>query len=230
MKKINKENINEVLKEIETAFYDIPFSNTEFQVENFIINSALTPQRAYRAIGLQLFDKISALKNASFDKQLSDLEIEKKMVEIEEIKEELTTNDIFDKYEIKQLNIDIKVLTIEIEKEKEKYRSLEKGANDAISEIQYLYDKFLKLPKYSRLEFEQGERDYFEKNLRRQLQTGGAGGVLSLIDMGSDPGDAEKNKTALLDNKLLIEDINSGNTNNKTNIINDRFPLGIEQK
>lgn len=77
-----------ILKEIEDTFFDIPFGNSHFQIENFIVNAEITPERAFRAVGLQLMDKLKALKKAKFaDKRLE--------IDIEEIKEKLTVTHGF---------------------------------------------------------------------------------------------------------------------------------------
>ena len=55
------DHIPDVLKELEEAFYDIPFENSDFQNKMFVVADQLTPARAYRAIGLRMFAKISQL-------------------------------------------------------------------------------------------------------------------------------------------------------------------------
>ena len=49
---VTNENVAAVLQEVQEAFYDIPFENSQFQTEAFVIAAQLTPERAYRAIGL----------------------------------------------------------------------------------------------------------------------------------------------------------------------------------
>ena len=188
MKKINKENINEILTEIEERAFDIPFSNSEFQSENFIFNSSITPTRAYRASLLQLQEKIKALKEATFAKKLADVKIRRKEVEkksslslIEE-EDSLYQLDVYEK-EIQYLHIE--KLDIQIEKIRESFRQQEKLFSDALHEIEYFYNKILKMPRYTRKEFEEGEREYYEISLKKQaVQITGA--MDSLLAMGVD--------------------------------------------
>ena len=73
---ITTENISNVLAELETAFYDIPFENSRYQNEKFVLAAQLTPGRAYRALGLRIFSKISAIKENITIRQLSDIDLE----------------------------------------------------------------------------------------------------------------------------------------------------------
>ena len=59
---VTLDTVGNVLTEIEDAFFDIPFENSDFQTRAFVVASQQTPARAYRAIGLQMFSKIQAVK------------------------------------------------------------------------------------------------------------------------------------------------------------------------
>lgn len=155
-----------ILKEIEDTFFDIPFGNSHFQIENFIVNAEITPERAFRAVGLQLMDKLKALKKAKFaDKRLE--------IDIEEIKEKLTVTHGFEK---RRLEIDL------AEKEDDRASQL-KLVNDAVSELNYLYSLFRKFPKYTREQFEAAEREHYLQSLNRQIN-GFVGANEALLNLG----------------------------------------------
>ena len=63
MNDITLNNTNDVLKEIEDAYYDIPFGNTAFQTEMFVISAQITPARMYRTVGLHLNSMLKELQN-----------------------------------------------------------------------------------------------------------------------------------------------------------------------
>ncbi len=67
---------NEIIKEIEDAFYDIPFENSAFQNEYFVLQGQYTPARAYRAIGLRMSSKLQAINELKYGRQLEEINIE----------------------------------------------------------------------------------------------------------------------------------------------------------
>ena len=73
---IDQSNADDVINEINEAFFDIPFENSEFQTENFVIAASITPERAYRAIGLRLQSRLRALQEAKFGAAKEDIDIE----------------------------------------------------------------------------------------------------------------------------------------------------------
>lgn len=175
---INTENLPNIIEEIENRFYDIPFENSQFQNENFVINAQLTPARAYRAIGLRLMSKFHALNEAYFGRQLEDIEI----AELEEKRD----NDP-NKWERMKADVEIK-------KRLSNRSYTNKLINDAIEESNYLYNELKKFPEYTREQFELEEKQHFEQRLTRQIQ-GVQGASESLLNMSSDK-------------KMLLEQIN----------------------
>ena len=163
-------NSQSVLDEISDAFYDIPFENSAFQTEAFVIAASITPERAYRAIGLRMHSKINALNEAKFG-------LMKQEVDIAELKEKIRDENT-SKFDKRRAEIDIMQKTVAL-----KYT--QKLINDAISELNVLYKHFKKLPKFTREEFEAGERLHFEQRLTRQV-IGCTGAKESLINMGDD--------------------------------------------
>lgn len=159
----------DILKELYTRMYDIPFDNSAFQTINFILNASLTPERAYRSAGLRLQDRLNALKEAKFTAMKDDVKIRK-------LKASMGTLD--DKFEIELAEIEISEIESNIP-----YR--EKLINDAIVEAGILHSFIQSCPKYTREDFESAERTHYEKRLLEDIR-GVTGAVKSLSDMGVD--------------------------------------------
>lgn len=166
--KINDRNLSEVLQEIEKAYYDIPFSNTKFQIDNFIVNQSITPERAYRTIGLQLITLIHNLEDMT-------LAMERTKIDIEE-KEESLSKTADGSFEHRRLQIDMIALQRSVSRQ-------EKNIHDTLSQIQIYHNYFDNMPKLTREQFEQAEEQYFAKNLHNQA-LGITGALESLISMG----------------------------------------------
>jgi hypothetical protein len=163
-------NCDDILKEIDSAFWDIPFENSQFQTEKFIIGGSITPERAYRNIGLNLQTKLSSLREFQYNQAKED-------IDIEELQDIINNPDSSSYAKRKaQLDIDFKL---------SKRPFSAKLMNDAITEINILYSHFKALPKYTREQFEDGERLHFETKLTRQIENP-TGAVESLINMQHD--------------------------------------------
>lgn len=167
---VTYENSQDVIAEIEQAFFDIPFENSQFQTESFVIGGQITPERAYRAIGLRMHAKLRALNEAKFGRM-------KEEVDLDEIEHKLNSGELnqFDRRreEIKKQQI------------LSQRNWTDKLINDAISELNVLYKHFKALPKYTREQFEQGEKLHYEQRLNRQV-LGLEGAKESLINMNED--------------------------------------------
>lgn len=192
-----------MLKEIEDAFFDIPFENSAFQTENFVIGAQITPERAYRAIGLALHSKIEAVRDCLVSMELVQFELEK-LNDI--INDEKST-----KYDIRRAEIDIKKITT-------KQPFQKKLLNDAIVELNVLYKHFKSMPRYTREEFEAGERRHYFERLTRQVNNI-TGASESLINMDMDlPSilNFEKNYLELesSNKKSLLQQVTENSLNN----------------
>jgi hypothetical protein len=184
---IKVEDVPNVLDEIEDAFYDIPFGNSEFQIHAFVVAAQRTPARAYRIIGLQLLGKIDAIRGAMYAQELSKIEIEEKEAQLED--------PDLSRFERRKLELELKRLQTG-----EKHR--DKLLNDALTELSVLYNEFKRFPRYTRAQFEAEEPAHYELSLNRQIQASGA--MESLLNMKEDLPmlDARiKQVTALLENK-----------------------------
>lgn len=164
------EQVTPVLEELEAAFFDIPFENSDFQNRSFVVAAQLTPARAYRAIGLRMFAKIRAVKEALYGKQLQDIDIEENEYRMADV-----GLCCFEK----------RRLLIESEKLRESRKWTEKLLNDALRELDCLYGEFKKYPRYTREQFEREEELHFTARLHQQIATGG-GAAESLANMNNN--------------------------------------------
>jgi hypothetical protein len=164
------ENVEEVIAEIEDAFYDIPFGNTSFQTKAFVMAAGITPERSYRAIGLQMLNGLNNIRSAIYHQRKSQIDIDEK-------REKLNDPEI-SIWEKKRIELDL-----EFSDTTSKYN--EKLLNDSIIELNLMYSEFKKLPKFTREQFENAEYNYFTQSLERQAR-GIVGPVESLINMRED--------------------------------------------
>lgn len=167
---ITQANAEDVIVELENAFYDIPFENSQFQTEAFVVAAQITPERAYRAIGLRMMSKLRALNEAKFARM-------KQQVDIDEIDHKLA-NENLDPFERRRQEIKRQEIL------SGNYWS-DKLINDAVQELNVLYTHFKTLPKYTREQFEAAEKLHFEQKLNRQV-LGLSGAKESLINMSDD--------------------------------------------
>jgi hypothetical protein len=167
---INTENVNDIIAELNEAFYNIPFENSQFQTENFVIGGSITPARAYRSIGLRMMSKLEALREAKYSRLRMD-------IDIEELQEKIA-NPETNKFDRRRAEL-------EIQQKTEGLTYSNKLINDAVVELNQLYEHFKALPKYSREEFENEESIHFEQRLQRQL-AGADGARESLMNMHQD--------------------------------------------
>lgn len=175
--KIDENNLDEILVDLNEKYMEIPFGNSEFQNTNFVVNGELTPERAYRHTGLKLFDRIRALKHAKYSLQKEDVDMEELEYNISQLEktEEITPTENF---ELRRLKIDLNEKT-------DNRKEIKKSVNDAIEEVNTLYKIYQSLPKFTRVEFEAGERRHYELSLLQQ-HFGIIGADKSLVDMGYD--------------------------------------------
>lgn len=167
--KITVHNSQDIFNEINDRLWDIPFDNSQFQNENFIINSALTPERAYRSAALRLQNRLNALKEAKFQSMKDDVKKRQLKYKLE------NEQDVFEK----EL-LEIELLELEAN---EPYTA--KLINDAIVEANQLYNFIQSCPQYTREDFEKAERTHYEKRLLQEAN-GITGALKSLEDMGVD--------------------------------------------
>jgi len=159
-----------VLQELEEAFFDIPFENSNFQNRAFVVAAQQTPARAYRAIGLRMHAKIRAVKEYQYAQAKLAIDIEEREAKIAD-----ENTNPFDR----------RRLELENTKARDESGWGQKLLNDALRELDCLYAEFKKLPRYTREQFEAEEAKHFEGRLSRQLLPGG-GAKESLDNMNVD--------------------------------------------
>lgn len=167
------EKTREIIEEINLASQEIPFGNSDFQNINFVVKSELTPARAYRSCLLRLNDRLNALRENYYNLELEDIDIEEMQ---EKINDETT-----DKFEKRRLQI-------KVEQKKVNRNYIKKLVDDAIIEVDTLYKAFKQLPKFTREQFEEEERQHYLLKLTRDAQlsmqfAGISGQIKSLEDM-----------------------------------------------
>lgn len=151
---VTQENYGSVIEELDAAYFDVPFENSQFQTENFVIGGSITPERAYRNIGLRMQNRLAALSEAQYSQAKEDIDIEELEVKIQEVGET--------SFEGRRARLDI---TYKLSNR----RFTAKLVNDALCELNVLYRHFQSLPRYTRAQFEAGEQLHFDTKLTRQL-------------------------------------------------------------
>lgn len=161
--------VDQVEKELLEKCEDIPFGNSLYQDESFILNTSYTDARAVRNIGLTLSARVRALRELEFS-------MRKMGVDLREIEHKLKSAHYFEKER----------LEIEREEKTSGMAYTQKLLKDALYEVEYLRAILAKLPKLTRAEFEGQEKAYFIESLSRQA-TNLPESVKSLEAMGVQP-------------------------------------------
>jgi hypothetical protein len=181
--KLEGKGLEELINEVEIAFMDIPMGNTKFQIDNFVMNASITPERKFRTVGLEMRTKLQEINRMKFN--LTKLKIDIEEIEFNVEKEE----NPFQK----------RRLLVDIDMKKSELFSYQKTIKDAVDELKIYYSYFKELPKPSKEEFEIAEETYFALHLHNQV-LGVQGAILSLRQMGLDVND----KGQLLDMRKSI--------------------------
>lgn len=155
-----------VLDELREAMENVPFGNSQFQIEKFILDEP-SPERQYRKALLQINQKLAALDECKFRRQRLE-------IDLEEIDDRIAKSK--NKFEKQRLKIDKEEKELQLTKEV-------KLINDAIIEVETYYKVYSSLPKFTRKQFELSEYVYWERRLiadaERELLTTGR------IDLGT---------------------------------------------
>ena len=181
----------EIMSEFDRRFFNIPFGNSAYQNIKFVMEAQYTPERAYRALGLRLADRLNALNEARFN-------LQRREVDIEELQEKLA-GEIPDKFTRRRLEIDL------AEKQSTANYTT-KMVSDALAEVATLWGEIQKFPEFTREQFEAAEQQHFEIRLKRQVQ--GVTGAIDSLDLitknnGEFSKMLEHTKTVLLEDKGL---------------------------
>jgi tetratricopeptide (TPR) repeat protein len=144
---------NELIAEFIERFKDIPFGQSAYQNEQFIIKNQLTDPRAYRSIGLELETRIKAYQKAFYQNQ-------RNVIKIEQLKQ---------KIELENCVLQKRLIEIDITELEEERIFLGKHVADLFVEIEQFKSAMKNFPKITREQFERSEELYFTKSLKEQL-------------------------------------------------------------
>lgn len=161
-------NAVELMKTLNRDFMDIPMGNSKFQTDNFVISAAITPERAWRQVGLQLQ---TAVQNVHI------LGLNKRKAEIKRAQlEEKLADPNLDKWERKLLELDLEQFDFNA-------ASHDKAMADALADCNNLLQWYNKFPKYTREQFEEGEFTHFLERSKRQVLNiqGGAESLYNIM-------------------------------------------------
>jgi hypothetical protein len=148
--KIEAENVEDIEKEILELVREIPFENSRAQ-ERSLIDNSLVPEHAFKNIGLRLTKKLEVLKICGIHREQKENKIKLLNYQLE---------DLYKKYPNEQ-----KLRLIHRERIELKIREIRAGfpfedklAEDVKAELSYLYTTIKKLPRYTREQFEEGDK------------------------------------------------------------------------
>lgn len=148
----------------------IPFGNSTFQNEAFVEAAQITPERAYRAVLLNLNQQLEALRSAYFNLRREDVEIRRLQAKIEA--------DGVNEF-------DREIAAIDLEEKQLQRRQTQKLVNDALIAVEHWNARMNAYPAYTREQFELAEAGHFEHKLSRQ-EIGLTGAGESLANMQQD--------------------------------------------
>ncbi len=158
------------VKELKDKIKNVPFGNSQFQIQNFIANQE-SPERTYRNVLLQLNQKIDAMQACVFRRK-------RKEIELEEKKEALGISLARSiEFEARKLQIDIDEIEYGLQNEI-------KLIEDCAVEIATYQSILATLPEFTREQFETSEKEYWKRRLvfdaQDELNSSGMVGIGTL--------------------------------------------------
>lgn len=176
------------MEEIKEKMWDIPFGQSLYQTEKFIMAQFKTNGRLLRQAALELNQRINTIQDQI-------ITIERAKIDIEELRAKLDPDSHYyekNEFERRRLELDLKG------KVTGSYLH-EKLLHDCQKEFEYIYKVFKKLPKMTREEFEKEEEDFYIFHMEKQVK-GLSGPHESLYQMGMAM-DASSGEVVKLDKK-----------------------------
>lgn len=158
------------LQNLFSTFKEIPFENSFFQNEFFVLAAQYTPARAYRAICLRLFNKLQALNEYTFRQKRAEVDRDEKRLLLEN-----ETNP----FKRRRLQIDLDELEANA-------LWTDKLVADCMQDVEHLLRIHKQFPVYTREQFELEEHDHFLLRLTRQDALGTPGAKESLLNIEHD--------------------------------------------
>ena len=147
-------DFSELTDELYARAAEIPFGNSDFQNAAFVEANQITPERAYRAVLINLSQHLEALREAYYNLKREEVEIRR--LEAKLASEQ--TNE-FDK-ELAQIDMEEK----QIQK-----RYTAKMVADALHSVEHYKARMASYPAYTRAQFELAEANHYHERLHRQL-------------------------------------------------------------
>ena len=203
---IHQDNAAAVIAHIQKAFFDTPFENSDFQNDACVVAAQITPERAYRAIGLRMHAKLRALQESQFNRRKTDIDVEELRAKIAD-----PTVSIWDRRRAE----------VEVDRILSSRTWEDKLIHAAVRELNCLYKHLRALPAYTREQFEAGEKRHFEQRLSRQV-AGLTGPAESMLNMNSDMpaiADFEQALTLLLPEDRSSEALAALTSDTLTNLV-----------
>ena len=159
-----QQTIESFLKLVE----EVPWGNSDWQNKNAVVNSELTPERAYRHASLRIMNRLQALNECYYTLKKDNLLIKKYKTQI--LKED---NEI-----------ERELLQLEVDKLLSNRPYTQKLVIDAIKEIESLSPIIQSIGKLTRDKFEAAEDQHFKVRYENLLTKNEA--LLGLEQMGVD--------------------------------------------
>lgn len=154
---IQEMSLSDVLVSLKTHFNGLPvFQPSFFQIKYFELGQSVTPARAYLSCGRKLFDFL----NEYFSTRRDYIECNQK---INLLKEKLSSPEKYSEKERIIIQADLDVLII-LEAE------TELKMNELLQLVSFLYNEYIKFPKFNRSDIEQAEREFYIKSALKSDQ------------------------------------------------------------
>jgi len=182
MREITLKKIDQsIVDEIKEAAHNVPFNQSSFQ-NIYLSIPHITDERDYRHALLQADGKINNLMAARF--------LTKRI--LIDIKEILLNMESASGFELERMQIDL-------EEKEWNLNNNQKLIDDAMIELNDYYQVFKALPKFTREQFENGEKAYWSKRfaMEAQIEIASSGRIdigtaTSLRQIGIDPISAQE--------------------------------------
>lgn len=162
------------LAAVTEAFYAradaIPFGNSDYQNAVFVEAAGITPERAYRAVLLNLNERLEALRSAYYNLKRED-------VEIRRLEAKIAADGVNE--------FDREIAVIDLEEKRIQRRQTEKLVKDALHTASFWESQLQKYPAFTREQFEAAEPDHWTFNLSRQ-ELGLSGASMALANIQQD--------------------------------------------
>lgn len=166
-------NIDDLIRDVYARLENVPLGNSFFQEEFFVLLKEETPARIYKTLLMQLSTYANASKKFS-------LELRKANVELKMIQRD---------YELSKDDLESELIQISIEEKEFQIQGIisrYKNAEKSTEFVQNFLNEFETLKNgFTREEFENQERFYFQRKFFRQISNleGALGEAYNMLDI-----------------------------------------------